>query len=544
LFWGQSKESVQRRKQRLLLTVDGVPYVDLKRSFHDASPNEVSFGRNHVSEYAGRVFRGKILQVRRGKLPALPGAFAGNAFVRLGLEFPKAPAGRQEVLAATGSAEAGDMVFVSYESETSIRLGFRHAGEPPLLSQPLAIQPGQVQRLELGMGSFFTGPDTPAKLQLAGALMVRLNDRLIWMERTAFLPGTGSAPVLGRTAWVRREDDPQDFSGRVVSVQPLDPPAMAPPTGFEFQRYWLARTEPAYGPLRLHLFFPRDQVGKFEPLLVAGSSVSEADYVWLQYVDAGRLVLGYENTGGGGPREVVSVDYAQPHVVEIEIPALFPAPAAAIAAGASPFEAGTAKNRGRFAVDGSVRIDARVKGFPATPAQVTPGENRLSTTFGQKFTGRIFRMETGTNAPPAGFFTESGPLEINLLPSDNPVAGRRELLLASGTAATQDKLWVEYQGPGRARLVFQDSRGAMMAGASFDLAAATPRTLLVQWGGFARGGDAKPARLRVELAGNVLLEGESAFVAGEPLLVWIGGGLADGPGFSGTLSSVRRLPAK
>jgi hypothetical protein len=541
MFWGETDDAVRAKKRRLFVTVDGVPYVDLVRNFHEAAPNLVSFGRNHVSEYAGRLFRGKILQVRRQPMPELPGNFGGNAFVRLGIEFPKGTAGRQEVLVSTGSAGAGDVIFVAFESETSVRLGFGHAGSPPLLSEPLTILPDQVQRLELGMGSFFAGANAPVPPPLAGALMVKLNDRLLWMERTAFHPA-GTAPMFGRLAWSAREGDPQNFSGRIVSIQAVEPPAMPPPAAYEFQRYWLARDRPAYGPLRLHVRFPRDQTGKFEPLLVAGRSVSEADYVWVQYVDAGRIVLGYESTGGGGPREVVPLDFEKTHVVEIEIPALFPAVTAALAAGESPFEAGTAKNRGRFSVDGSVRMDARVKGFPATPEQATPGENRLSTTFGQRFTGRILQVETGTKAMPPGFLAEKGPLEISLRFPVDAVVGQKELLLASGTPDAKDRLFVVYEGPARARLVFEDHQGDVIEGSPFDFVASASRALLVQWGAF--GGTGNPRQVRVEADGNVLLGGEAVFRDARPLAVWLGGGVPGLPGFTGVLQEIRRLPAR
>ena len=87
-FWGASTAEVEMKKQRLLLTVDGVPYVDLKKSFHDAAPTEVAFGRNPVSEYAGKTFRGKVLQVARRELPPIQGPVDRGSFTRLGLELP------------------------------------------------------------------------------------------------------------------------------------------------------------------------------------------------------------------------------------------------------------------------------------------------------------------------------------------------------------------------------------------------------------------------------------------------------------------------
>ena len=77
----------------LVITLDGVPYVALERSFHDTTPDLVSFGRNHVSDYAGREFNGRILGIRRQPLATAIQSFSGGGPVRLGLVLSTGAAG-------------------------------------------------------------------------------------------------------------------------------------------------------------------------------------------------------------------------------------------------------------------------------------------------------------------------------------------------------------------------------------------------------------------------------------------------------------------
>jgi hypothetical protein len=544
-FRGFSPEEIRRRKNWLRVTIDGIPYVDLERKFYDASPALVSVGRNHVSDYAGKALKGRVLAVRREALPAALVPFAGGSPVEIAFVPGTPAAGRREPLVATGTEGKGDLLFVAYDDATHLRLGFHHAGAEPILSDPLEFDPAQVLRVRASLGSFYPSPRGANERELARALYVTCNDRLVWLEPAVFHPAGGGPPALGANAW-NSDQVTAPFSGRIVAVQVRPPPALqAAPEPFAFHSYWLRSDGPGYGPLRLQVEFPRDQAGKFEPLLVTGPSVAQADYLWIQYVDAARATIGYEHTGGGGPRALVPLAMAEPHVLEIELPSLYPPAGDAFFHGRSPIEVAALKNRARLAIDGTVQIAARVKAYEATPAQATPGENRLSGTFGKKFSGTIRRMERGTFAPPRGFLTEAGPLELVLdLPANRP-AGRRELLLASGEEAAADALAIVYGSDGEAFLEIRDHRGGSRRSGPLRLAPAEEgQSLRIAWGGFTAPGPAAAAAAgEKKCHGQPVREATLDFAHADPQGVWIGGGLAGAEEFSGVIRSVRRLPA-
>jgi len=68
-FDGWSEADIVRRKRTLLVKLDGQVVHEGLHDFYDASPGDVSVGRNHVSEAFGRKFTGTIRRVER---PARP----------------------------------------------------------------------------------------------------------------------------------------------------------------------------------------------------------------------------------------------------------------------------------------------------------------------------------------------------------------------------------------------------------------------------------------------------------------------------------------
>lgn len=548
-FAGVAASEIDAAKRTLLVTLDGVPYVNTKQSFHDSLPEWVSFGRNNVSDYAGREFKGELLEVRRQSPTPFVEPFGGGGFVQLALRLPEGRAGQREPLIATGAVGTGDLVFIAYEDDSHVRLGFHHAGSETILSDPLTVQSGQIQRLEVSLGSFYPAPKNSTEVEASKALIVKWNDRTIWAEAAAFHPASAIAPAIARNSWQSEAIAPA-FTGEIVAVQPRDPPSLARPTlPFVFPTYWVENVAPAYGPLRLKVDLPRDRAGQFEPLLVTGPSVSQADYVWIQYNDAGRVTLGYEHTGGGGPRELIPVDFNQPHVIELELPSLYPPAGDAYFSGRSFLDVATAKIRARIKVDGVVRIDSRVKAFESVPSDATIGENRVSTTFGQRFTGRILQSERGISAPPSGFLEQNGPLEIALTwPQPLPI-GAKEVLLATGTAERSDALTVSYVDAEHVIFLVRDHTGKQLASTPLPVKAATRQTLRIGWSGFRVAGpdevnaarSALPFRLSVD--GARTLDAQADFVVANPQTVWIGRGPV-GNAFTGTIATVRRLTAE
>jgi hypothetical protein len=522
--------------------VDGIPYLDVKQAFYDTTPGYTSFGENHVSAFGGRRFTGTLHEVRRAPLIAPLAPFTGGGFVRLAFRFPKGTSGGREPLIATGQPGTDDLLFVSYEDEAHIRLGFHHAASEPLLSEPIAIAPDDIQLLEVSFGSFYPAPGDEQERELANALIVKFNGQLIWAQEQAFHPAGNAAPRLGVYEGTSGEYAGQ-FSGQWVASQPV--PSEASDEPYTFAPYWIiAGDEAAHGSLRLKVTLPDNQTGKFEPLLVTGSSAGQADYVWIQYHDATRVVIGYEHTGGGGPRAVATLDYSRPVDIEISVPSLFPPENDAFFSGRSVLSTAAVKNRAQIKVNGVILFDERVQAHPSTPAQTTPLESRVSTTFGTRFTGKTERVERLTQAMPAGFLDRDGPLEIELEWPQRAV-GHSEVLLATGPEGSEDVLWVTWQEGMQATLSVKSADGRVIVGEPFQLEPGGRQQIRVAWGGFHLDETRLEQRNRVTvwIEDQVVLQGAWNFAFAQPQVVRIGRGNPSDPAFGGQLYGIRRVSA-
>jgi hypothetical protein len=391
--WTDSDLGKARREVEV--TLDGIPLIRTAFENAPSSSARITVGRNDISSFTDKVFSGQIAGLRRGPLEPPLGEFRGDGFVRLALRLPANATGRAEPLIATGSAGASDLLFISYESASTVRLGLRHDGNDPLLSAPLVIKAGELQLLEVSLGSFYPS-GSKSSADLAVAAIVRWNGELVWAEERPFHAAGAGRPSIGKNP-AAVTGVLTTFSGELVAVQPVAfPERPAPAPG-------AAAAREGYGALRLTVQFPRGLEAVFEPLVVAGTAVDRADYLWLRYLDASSILIGYEHTGGGGPNSgPIALDFSRSHVIEIELPSLFPPEGDVYFAGWPRLRALQVKNRVRVVLDGVVRIDAPAKAYEAPPAAVGVGENRISDTFGRKFTGTLTRQERITAPAPSG----------------------------------------------------------------------------------------------------------------------------------------------
>lgn len=559
-FAGRPMTEVRAAKRRLRVSFDRVPYLDTQTDVYDASPRAVYVGENPLTDYSGRKFHGEILAQARRNPPEPISPFEGASFLRLALQLGAPEPARREPLIATGSAGQGDLLFLLHDDPTHVRLGLQHAGTEVRLSEAIAIQPQALQVLEASLGSFYSRPANARERELAQLLVVRLNGNTVWQETQEFHPATGGLPAIGRNPWADGRTAPT-FSGKIVTQQPFHLFAATNDRPFRFAKYWQVAdaATPRYGGLRLRVELPRNLAGHAEPFVVTGPSAGQADYVWIYYGEgARRALVGYEHTGGGGPKTPTqAIDFSRPHVVEIEMPSLYPERGDDFFADRTLGEIAAIKGRLALKFDGKSWLDAPVPSWASRADQITPGLSRVSKVYGERFSGKILSVERSGFAPPPGFADETGPVELSmLLPPD--LASGQEVLLATSRDGRTDLLSLAYESGGRARLNVRTARGSSLQSAPLNLSPGGSTTLRISWGGFypetLRPKNVDVAvwsdlqrRVRIELDGKTVLEGPADFLpsADGPLTVDLGGAAQGGlAAFSGQWQSLRRLPAE
>ena len=142
---------------------------------------------------------------------------------------------------------------------------------------------------------------------------------------------------------------------------------------------------PIAGPQPLGVTFPSPlPVGTSEPLIVTGQP-GAADYFFVHYVDARTVTFANDSWGHGGPTSPpVTVTPGQPHVLEIQLPAL----------AAIPGSPDQPSDHLRVTFDGTPVLEAKVTFFSRRPLQAFFARNPLGgTSCGPEFTGQLRRAD-------------------------------------------------------------------------------------------------------------------------------------------------------
>lgn len=549
-FAGRSVAEIQAAKETFVVTIDGIPYLEGRQEFFDSSPGFVTFGENHVSDYIGRKFTGKLLEVRRAALPPAIADFDGGGFLRLAVVPPGNSTGRTEALVATGQPGRSDSVSVHYLDPTHFRLRFSHANDEPTFSAPIEYKAGEIQVIDVSLGSFYSQPTNARERELAKMLVVRVNGLPVWQEPRSFYPVGATAPLIAR-AWEVDSGD-SAFSGRIVAQQRVVIFPSAPDSAFAVGGYWIETdNQPTYGPVRVHAEFPRGPVAKPEPLVVTGASAAQADYVLVTMPLQGQLTIGYVHVGAPGLQsQRVRIDPSRPQRVELDIPSLYPSEADEFFAyWPLPEILAAKKSQARVRLNGETLWESRVPSYEATAAQIMIGEDRISKVFAPKFKGRILAVERLSYAPPAGLVTGSGPLELDV--SFPSVGTRSEALLATGENARWDTLLISYDSSRKAHLIFKGAT-AELRGDPFTIEPGARARLSVVWGGLYPD-SARPEKVSIEdwkrrqrtlevsLNGSPVLRGSFDFVHAVPQGIRLGQS-APAAAFSGIVHEVKRGP--
>jgi hypothetical protein len=168
---------------------DGQVVMRLKRRFVATSSVDTVFGYNAVlSTAAAASFTGPKLQISPITLVPSPLSLEPAwGPIRLILMLPANRIGAQEPLVVTGKSGAGDFVYIVYADPQHIRIGYDHWGVGGILSDPVPIDYGKVNAIEVSMGSLypdFSDPwwsrqNGPVNPQAKRTVWVKVNDSVV-----------------------------------------------------------------------------------------------------------------------------------------------------------------------------------------------------------------------------------------------------------------------------------------------------------------------------------------------------------------------------
>lgn len=347
-------------------------------------------------------FREQDVTMRLIRLPVrLPAPHGPDSLaagpLRLRVRFPSGLPGVTEPLITTGRTEAGDMIFVNYVDERTLRIGVDSWGRGGAVSDPIEVDYGKEHDLVLSLESFLQaaeGEPTAERLLadgLRGRVGVAFDGREVLTFRNAQHPSTRAEVSLGANR-IGMTSAKAEFSGEIKAVRyatrdevmPLKPSISERLAGRGPE--WSGYSGPVTLTLRLPERFPAPGVA--EPLLAAGVT-GAGDFLNVVYQGDAAIQIGYDHWGYGAfVSEIFPVRPGEEIVVHLSAGFLFP-PDWVPSAGESE---AVAALRGRVvvAVGGRRLLDRPADAHPSRADQVTVGVNRIGgSTAAERFSGEI-----------------------------------------------------------------------------------------------------------------------------------------------------------
>lgn len=357
---------------RLRVDLNGREVLQVPRNAFPTTLKEITVGRMDIgASTAGPRFTGDIESVRR--LPiAQPLILAPGAALRIRLRFPAATKGAQPICALGPNGRDG-LCYVEFLPAGKLRVGYLRPDGSRIESALVPARVGRLQemRIEPGLAKAGGHPLTVA---------VTLDGRHLLGPSPA---APGDRPRLltvglnaGNAAGVALR-----FTGPELDV--VGPvPGRVPRTGI------------AAGPCRMIVMFPTDKSGQTQPLVTTGRT-GAGDFIYVSYVDAHHVRFGFDHWGIGGKVSApVALDLSVPHVVEVAMGSLDPAPTDDRAwQGVPPARRAEITRRRWVRIDGRTVLQADLPCYPTKPGKITLGRNRIGgSTCTADFSGIIYSV--------------------------------------------------------------------------------------------------------------------------------------------------------
>jgi hypothetical protein len=317
---------------------------------------------------------------------------------------------------------------------------------------------------------------------------------------------------------------------------------------FNHLSWWYDRLSGTkYGPVELRVVFPRNAVGRMEPLVVTGREFL-ADYLYVNYVGESQVRFGFEHTSrGGGTGPVVQFDPEVEHVVLVQMGSLYPPTAHPVWDGVAEETARSRQGTVQVLFDGQMVFSLNAACYDSAGRLPSIGTSRPHRPgFPQDFSGRVLAWRRVAPLPVVPPPTrEYGALHLTLqLPA---FSGRTsDPLLCTGETGKGDLIYLVRLD--ERHVSIGHDRWAYGGGHSKPIEIDPGKWLEVVISCPPLQPPGAPELLRVEVGGDVVLEETGPFYPSRPDQIVIGanpiGSSMGSVKFPGAVVAARRMQVK
>jgi hypothetical protein len=590
-WYQEHPEQAHLRTQVLILLDDRVVYSG-RLSSYPAHPGTVTFGVNLVGgSVVAPTFHGELRGVESVRVDEIGGyvpGLAGHSLaaargpewegrlgpIRLRIHIPDALENRPQPLLSMGELGTGSLLLVVRRPD-GLQFGYDRLGSDLVLSPLIPADPGAAHEVDVFAPPLLPPAGAaiyerhPALQDVADWLYLRLNGRPAFRFAMEGDAAGGTVTVAANTVGSSAADG--YFSGLLGGSRALG--------GAAFGRADLSFVhlplfaEPEWdgysGPLRLRLVWPKRSDGASQPLVVSGTTGS-ADFVYVQYLEDGRIRLGYDHWGRGGPvSEPLDVEPGAVQDLVVSHGGLLPPPGHLLYT--TKPELGELRNRLYLALNGETVFNQPNRAHVARADTIMVGMNEAGgTSAGLEFGGRMLGVERVAPVdvlarltsphdlarPGAGGYP--GPVRL-VVRFPDPARRQTETgepLVTTGRSGAGDFVLVQHAPDGTSRIGHDHWGAPVRWSEPVELAAQQDHEFIISHGGLLPPPDAPlydeaPAlrrlrdRLVVRWNGQTLLDGPAASHAASAGSIAYGanaiGGSTTGPTLRAQLRTVERV---
>jgi putative flippase GtrA len=321
--------------------------------------------------------------------------------IRIRAVFPTGRAGQRDPLLSSGTKGKADTFFVQYDSDTQVRFGYVHTGDPAVVSIPVTVEPGAPQDILISSGAVMPPEKSDVYLKTPDVDPLRtfnhvgINGRPIVHEYLEPYPSTMSQVAIGLNPQEALSVGPR-FQGTIEAItttRPLDALEEGKIDRSLGREGWNGYP----GPLEIRMVVPAGTVGDAQPIVTTGLR-GIGDVIFLRYEADGMAVVGQDHWGS---KLLLSEPFplatGMEHTLVVSLGALYPPADAKIAQGSVVPE----ELRGRtiILVDGRKVLNAEEPSHPSQPERIMVGAALIgATTSHSIFSGQV----TGVRQAPLG----------------------------------------------------------------------------------------------------------------------------------------------
>jgi hypothetical protein len=370
-FNGWDKSMMEAVHRSIRVVVDGDVVLQGNSVFYPSDSLHVSVGRDAglgFARFSGSISKSVIEPVRNFSQLQHQG-WAGP--VRLKLMFPEFGVAHSEPLISSGTSGASDMIYVTYLSPTTLRLGQDSSDGGNVETHTIKFDPSQEHTVDVSYDGLYHDSVSPTPgviLKFDGAWELKASRKTH--------PTKPYQVTFGFNAY-RLSTASEAFSG---TLQPLPIDSQA------FTRKLIQR----FGSINLGIQFVPMPPNISEPLLSIGIA-GRGDVIFVHYETDDRVRIGIDHWGiGGALGKPVKIDYDHEYELQVSSATFLPPVGSPEWGGNSPAEQEHELQQIKVEMDGTVVASGPWRGYPSTVDKIVPGVNpNGASTCGPLFSGKI-----------------------------------------------------------------------------------------------------------------------------------------------------------